>query len=135
MLCANSATALSDRLSRILPLVNKAFEYRSNSVTDAVFESEKSLFAKLANLADYDDKGLDEILTSYSTSLFDYEGFSEALRLKAAEAGLALAPLAVGRVDLSAAFEHFLRQAETNERSYSVREVLRQIKTTKFEKT
>ena len=107
---ANSATALlasinpsateieylSPRLAQALELLNKIKEeHRSRKAIEAIFDAEKSLFERI-NEAQRGDlpSSLETVLTEYTKQLFTSADHVEHTRGKAAEAIVAMAPIA-----------------------------------------
>ena len=113
------------RLTQSLVLVRRGLARNSNTVASGIIAGEKSLFASLAgaSLTEFPD----QVLTDYCLTLFGLDDFAEAVRVQAAEAALALAPLSGRGQKLQESLRLSAFQARSKERSFAVQQALKAV--------
>ena len=126
---------LSTRLSQTLHLSNRIIkEHRGRKAIDAIYDCEKSLFEKIAQWPPKSQLAppqslsnplLEKVLSEYANQIFASSDHVEQTRVKAAEAAVAMAPIArQGGNELKVAFARGLTDAKGLERSVPVRQIL-----------
>ncbi|KAL9127375.1 MAG: hypothetical protein Q9217_003731 [Psora testacea] len=114
-------------LTRSLKLVNKVIgsEAGSKSLRIAVYDALIALFQRLQKLdVEVLPRDLDDTLSEYLILVFSAGDQVEHVRVKAAEAAMAMAPLARGGSRLRATFADGLTNARSQERSNTVQQSL-----------
>ncbi len=118
---------LSSQLRQTLQLTNRIrTEHRSRRTIEAIYDAQKSLFERLHKARDGGNlsEGLESILIEYTTQVFAFGDQVEQTRIKAAEAALALAPIARWGERIRAVFSEGVGGVEGRERSVVVRQCL-----------
>jgi len=118
--------ALSSELTQTLELVNRIrVEHRSRKTVDAIYDAQKSLFERLHEAQEGDLEGrLESILIEYTKQIFASGDQVEQTRIKAAEATVALAPIARQGHRIKAVFVQDLLAAKEQERSATIQQSL-----------
>ena len=126
-----SGSDLANALSHTLAAVEKAMaENGSRTVLDALFDAEKSLFAKLqAHAPDPLPAHVEDVLIGFAKTLFRAHDAAEPTRMKAAEAVAVLAALRTRGDRLRRALAEGLDDAQAKERSAGVKGVLGKART------
>lgn len=113
-------------LSQSLDLVDKAISVNgSRVVLDSIYDAERGLFERLD--AQYQTSltaPLEEVLTGYLKTIFTRHDRVEQTRTKAAEASIAMAPLARKSKCIALALSHAIAAARGEERSVSIQRFL-----------
>lgn len=117
---------LSSEMTQVLELVNRTrTEHRSRMAVEAIYDAEKSLFERLHKAREGDlQENLGSVLIEYTKQIFDCTDQVEQTRTKAAQAAIALAPVARRWSNVKAAFAQGVSAAKEQERSTTVRQSL-----------
>lgn len=121
---------LVSNLTESLELVNRIrTEQGSRKTTEAIYDAQTSLFQRLHEAIDGKLPGsLESILIGYTEQAFASSDFVEQTRIKAAEAVVALAPIARQGDRIKAIFVQILSAAKEHERSATVQQSLERAK-------
>ncbi|MCJ1276828.1 proteasome component M29 [Puttea exsequens] len=128
---ASSRKELSRTLSQTLELVDRVRAAAASRTTlNAMYDAQKSLFERLDKVTEEEkmDEPLVDVLIKYVHEIFRSADLVEQTRQKAAEAAMAMAPLARKEEKVKAAFLRDFLPAREQERSYSIQQSLDQAK-------
>ena len=117
---------LSSRLAQSLILTKRIKdEHRSRKAIDAIYDAEKILFEKMNEAQEGSlPNHLEKILIDYARQVLSFADQVEMTRIKAAEAVVALAPVARKGEKIKGVFVEEVEAVRKEERSTSVQQVL-----------